>query len=177
MNTDDKSKDDVDTTTSDQAMPEAKAASSATSDLKQKFTKQGGDNPYSTTFLAGKKSKETGVFETEEECKARLDKDFDISGTECTWSAERNGFVAAGNKGKKKTIEAKNEKGQTAGEALDETQADHPDAKVVVEEPDLPPKAAKPKKKSAKASPKDKSTDDSEDDSASPSKKEDEDKS
>ena len=50
-------------------------------------------------------------------------------------------------------IEAKNEEGQTQGEAIVETKADNPDAKVVSESPDKPPKKAKPSKKGKKDAP------------------------
>lgn len=56
-------------------------------------------------------------------------------------------------------IEAKTEEGQTLGEALDETQADHPDATVLVEDPDEPPIAEKPEKAEAADGGKDESED------------------
>jgi hypothetical protein len=66
-------------------------------------------NGLRTSFLKGKKTSAKGeedVWETEEECKARLGELFDLDSVECTWDADRKGYVAAGNKHKPKKDKA-----------------------------------------------------------------------
>ena len=121
-----------------------------------------------STFLTAKKVKEDGKkrWETKEECEARLKEHFEMDAVDCVWddSGPMPGWVAAGRKAKKakptedkeeevkeepkpeqgeegNPIPARNEKGESAEEAVARVKEDNPGKEVEFEDPDTPPTA------------------------------------